>query len=73
MSYPLVLINGVISEEPFNQIGVYPRLKISTGILRAGGAGNSLYLINGSIVEVSGIVWDSGASTWDSGVSVWPE
>jgi hypothetical protein len=47
---PLALIAGRIREHP--DAGSYPLLRVVAGRLRAGGAGNNVYLLSGRFVEV---------------------
>lgn len=78
MPYPLVLINGIISEEPQDQIGVFPKLGLLNGVLVAGNNSLlSLKIVNGVISQLisspGGVVWDlnSPVSIWDTGGSTW--
>ncbi len=79
MPYPLVLINGQICEEPPADVGLYPYLQISSGVLIAGGTSDyKIHCINGVLVQVldivspGGVIWDNiSAAVWDSGATSW--
>lgn len=84
MPYPLVLIGGIIAEEPQDQIGAHPYIHVSAGALIAGGTGYKVFCIDGYFVQVyddgtyvviwdieARSIWDSGLSIWDSGSSIW--
>ncbi len=75
MVYPLVLKAGEIVEEVPAEAGVYPKLRINSGNLIAGGAGNNLRIINGLISEYTSLViWDQNLGTpsyWDDGLTEW--
>lgn len=72
MAAPLVLRLGRISEELTAEVGTYPYLRMVGGLLMAGGAGNNLQIIGGTIYQIAlaSLLWDK-PSAWDSGVASW--